>query len=143
MNKVENKSYLSQQTERIEEKLKEAADKLSALPEIIKPINAKPLRDLQRFFNQFVNLPLEADVLYLMFFLSNYIDDVFYNMLGDAYDENLVEARKDLFEKIGKLLKKLSNHFKERNFRECYQIYVKLVNAYMEKINFLNRKGVR
>lgn len=87
---------------------------------------------------------LEAEDKYerfLCFFLSCFIDDVFFNLGGDTpYDKELHNERIYLFKKITETLQSIEKKEKDEEWLlKVLESISDLVDVYSDKINFLNK----
>lgn len=104
-------------------------------------LNAGPaLRNLQTILS---NYKTESPYLnFLAFFLSIFIDDLYYNLSGDfPYDEASKQKRDGIFRDIGQLLVKLSDLLNSEDGVKLYAIYISLVEKYTDGLGSLNNAG--
>ncbi len=70
---------------------------------------------------------------FLIFFLFNFIEDVYFNLSGDfPSDEKCAEIIDDIFRAIGRLLDKLGSKLGLNNPENYYPIYVEMVQCYLD-----------
>src|SRR5438874_2132650 len=89
-------------------------------------------------------LPSNPHLKFLIFFICNLIEDIYYNIIGDfpydkRYGGEVREIRVVLFNRIGAVLVKISEHLKSREYTSCYESYVELTEFYLSSIDQLNK----
>ncbi len=120
--------------------LLDQAEKIAANPEAHELASARPLKEMQLKFSQLIQLPLNSDDRFLLFFMSTYIDDIFANLLLDTpFSAEIEEARATLYKEIGDLLPRLASAYFESKQDELFQIMKELVKVYFVKIDLMNQ----
>lgn len=96
--------------------------------------NAGPvLRRLQSELNAVQPSNPKSD--FLCYFLSTFIDDVFYNLSGDfPYNKKNHEIINDIFKEIGKTLSLLAEFITDDKL-DCSPAYESMVNSYLDGLD--------
>ena len=100
------------------------------------------LRNLQRSLKKYIDTSEteEPNLTFLCFFLILIIDDLFYNLSGDfPYTEEYHEIINNIFITIGGALVELTPKLNITDFDNCYSIYVKIVQIYLNGLSDLQR----
>lgn len=119
-------------------KLRAEVQKLLATPADQIP-EATPLIQAQEMLEDLLPECREAEVKFFVFFLSNYLDDVFYNLTGDVpYSKDLDRERGEFFRKIAPRLLEMTEALEVKKYMRCHEICVDLVKVYLDTIEHLN-----
>ena len=75
-------------------------------------------------------------LIYLSYFLALYIDDVWCNIAMDSTSQNEItdENVRLILSFIGKEFVLLANHLSKEEYQRCYEVYVDLVDEYLQWI---------
>lgn len=109
--------------------------------ELISSGNIKPLRKIERFlWNWKDNGKYDINIRFLTFFLSVYIDKIFYNLTGDVpYVEGITkEVQVSFYNTLGRILYDMGTYLQEGKYSELYACYIRLGIAYIDAVNALN-----
>lgn len=100
---------------------------------------AAPLSRVQETLEELLPECREAEIKFFVFFMSNFIDDVFYNLTGDIpYYPGLDRERGELFRGIASRLMEMAEALEAANYARCHEICVSLVKVYLDTIEHLN-----
>lgn len=120
-------------------KLEAIGQELSQLP-VEGPLDVSVLKGLKQVELEHYLLPeCEAKHRFLAFFLINFFDDVFYNLIGDfPYDEKVHEIRLDFFREAGNRLSVIGKTLSGNDFSAICECSAGLVTLYLDKISEIN-----
>lgn len=131
--------------EGIVEKIKKAGNALTSDP---LGEGTKSLHALRREL-ELADLALSDDtVRFVLFFLSVFIDDVRYNLLGDYPFSDLATResdtpRRELFHALGESLRLVSDGLAQANYDTCIFGCAKATVKYLDTLKELNAKNFR
>jgi hypothetical protein len=76
---------------------------------------------------------------FLSYFMSEYIDDVYFNLVGDVgYSEAADSYRHDFLKDVGSLLVQLGESVNSGQRHRCYEVCEKLAISYLDVIERIN-----
>ena len=104
------------------------------------PFNTREIREFQRNIRDCRSIN-NKEISFLLFFMPIFIDDVFFNLVGDIVGINaeiLEKTRNDLFSFMGNSLINMSRFLGDGKKDRLYNEYEALVSFYLEKVNYLN-----
>ena len=92
---------------------------------------------------QLTNKLDDPKICFNSFFLHTFLEDVFYNIIGDfpyheSWGKEIDNIRNDILNDIGENFLEISKEMKLNNFSNCIKIYENLVFKYLKKIKKLN-----
>lgn len=105
------------------------------------PLNTRYLRKVQ---DELDDLVLHADderLMFLLFFLPSFIDDVYFNLVGDIVgvdSHTVTQARKAVFSAIGQAMRRIVEILDNGELDELPRVYQQLVKTYIEQVALLN-----
>lgn len=92
------------------------------------------LRVLQSQLSQL--RPADRHINFLCFFISSFIEDLYFNLSGDfPYNEKIDGLIDIIFKEIGQLLLKLATGLKSNNFMRPSEVYVDMVQVYLDGLS--------
>ena len=119
-------------------KLREEGQRLLSTPKDRIP-EAAPLSRVQETLEDLLPQCREAEIKFFVFFLSNFLDDIFYNLTGDVpYSRQLDRERGEFFRGIASRLMEMAEELEAANYARCHEICVSLVKVYLDTIEHLN-----
>ncbi|MBI5676841.1 MAG: hypothetical protein HZC48_13660 [Nitrospirae bacterium] len=135
-----DKSIIQATLKQAGDDLLDQAKKIAADSEAQELASARPLKEMHLKFSQLIQLPLNSDDRFLLFFMTTYIDDIFANLLLDSpFSTEIEEAREILFKEIGELLHRLAGAYLKNQQGELFEILKELTRVYLEKIDRMNQ----
>jgi hypothetical protein len=101
-----------------------------------------PLRNVQRLlWDHEDSVAGDSNIRFLEFFLSIFIDKVFYNLAGDIPStDGVKDIQGQFYKDVGSVLCDLSEYLREGKYSEFWSCYVKLGIAYLDAVHRLNRE---
>lgn len=121
--------------------LTKAGDDLSS-----EPYDARYIRDIQGELRELALQAIDERIIFLLFFIPIFVDDIYYNLVGDIVgvsSEILEISRQEIFSFLGKSLKEMAVKLSLGDFDNLNQIYTKLVSFYIFKVNKLNSISIQ
>jgi len=77
---------------------------------------------------------------FFCFFVSNFVDDIYYNLSGDFfYQEISYEIIGTIFKELGTCLGEASEHIKQRRHDHLNLIYEKMVKSYLDGLERIDK----
>jgi hypothetical protein len=124
------------------EKLSRAGDALAKDP---LGEGTKSLASLQKELEGAHVVATDRFARFILFFLSVFIDDIRYNLLGDfpfsdAASQEGDTARRELFRRLGQTLIVLSEELARANRDSCVGACSEITSKYLDTISVLNRQ---
>lgn len=130
--------------EKLSRDLISIGEELSHLPST-GPLDVRVLTILKRAkLVPYLSQAYEAEKRFFAFFLINFLDDVFYNLVGDfpydkPYGEKAHGIKLDFFKDAGRDLSAIGEALSRSDFQVIYNHFVSLVTLYLDKIDEINR----
>ena len=94
------------------------------------------LRNTVRSLEELTGECNNTHLTYLAYFLGLYIDDVWCNIAMDTTSQNEIsdDNVRVILSSIGTEFVRLGNHLLEKDYHQCYDVYVDLVDRYLQWI---------
>lgn len=98
-------------------------------------ISLKPLRRLQRKLDTAISSTGSKEDLFLIFFLTNFIQDVFYNLTGEVLgSEELEQEKQTIYGEMANGFTRLANVLEQETKSEELHACADIVYAYLHGI---------
>lgn len=110
------------------------------------PYDTHYIRDIQGELRKLASRTIDERLTFLVFFIPLFVDDIYYNLVGDIVGINseiLEGVRKEMFAYLGKSLIELSGILETGEMDHLFPVYAKLVAFYISKVNELNALSPR
>ncbi|MFP5262390.1 MAG: hypothetical protein ACLGJB_10845 [Blastocatellia bacterium] len=102
-------------------------------------IPLRPLKRLQRRLENSVSSSIDKEDLYLVFFLSAFIQDIFYNLAGEVpYSEKVEQEKQKIYSELIQILSQLANALEKGNFEEEKLACADMVYTYLSGVKFID-----
>ena len=101
----------------------------------VQGVPLRPLKLLQKKIDLAAGSNLEIKDLFLVFFLSLFIQDIFHNLTGElVYSEEMNKRKQQLYSEMALVLGEISNAVDQQNSGLIIESCGKLVSAYLNGI---------
>ena len=91
----------------------------------------------------YISKSYDSETRFFAFFLTNFLDDVFYNLIGDVpygvpYGESVHSIIKEFFIELGKKLCNIGEALSKKNFVQINECFNDMVVDYLDRIEKIN-----
>lgn len=124
---------------------KELADILKETGELLRKSPEEEAIVLRQNIRRIEKLSEKSDnrhLVYLSYFLSLYVDDVWSNIAMDSSYRGEIkdEDVRRVLSRMGDEFVKIGEHLIAEDYDGCYNVYVNLVYSYLEAVKYMKRR---